>query len=43
MGIGTTVLEAIGNTALVQLRRVVPAGCARILREGREGRTRPAA
>jgi len=25
-----SVLEAIGNTALVELRRVVPAGCARI-------------
>src|SRR5687768_3935913 len=30
MGVSTTVLDAIGNTALVQLRRVVPAGCARI-------------
>ncbi|HKP23172.1 MAG TPA: pyridoxal-phosphate dependent enzyme, partial [Dongiaceae bacterium] len=28
---GATVLDAIGNTALVQLRRVAPAGCARIL------------
>jgi cysteine synthase A len=26
-----SVLEAIGNTSLVQLRRVVPAGCARIV------------
>lgn len=25
-----SVLEAIGNTALVELRRVVPAGCARV-------------
>ena len=25
------ILDAIGNTSLVQLRRVVPAGCARIL------------
>src|SRR5688572_19404295 len=31
MDVGTTILDAIGNTALVQLRRVVPAGCARIL------------
>src|SRR5262245_61310537 len=31
MELGATVLDAIGNTALVQLRRVVPAGCARIL------------
>src|SRR5688500_18874686 len=26
-----TVLEAIGNTPLVALRRVIPAGCARIV------------
>jgi cysteine synthase A len=26
-----TILQAIGNTPLVQLRRVVPAGCARIV------------
>jgi cysteine synthase A len=31
MDASATVLDAIGNTALVQLRRVVPAGCARIL------------
>ncbi len=31
MGIGASVLEAIGNTPLVALRRVVPPGCARIL------------
>lgn len=31
MSIATTVLDAIGNTALVQLRRVVPAGCARVV------------
>jgi cysteine synthase A len=30
MGISSNVLEAIGNTALVELRRVVPTGCARI-------------
>jgi cysteine synthase A len=30
MGIGGSVLEAIGNTSLVELRRVVPPGCARI-------------
>src|SRR5687768_7006324 len=30
MGVSATVLDAIGNTALVQLRRVVPAGCAKI-------------
>ncbi len=30
MGISTSVLEAIGNTPSVELRRVVPAGCARI-------------
>jgi cysteine synthase A len=29
--ISASVLEAIGNTALVQLRRVVPPGCARIV------------
>ena len=31
MDLGATVLDAIGNTALVQLRRVVSPGCARIL------------
>jgi cysteine synthase A len=31
MNVSTTVLEAIGNTSLVQLRRVVPPGCARIV------------
>jgi cysteine synthase len=30
MGISSSVLEAIGNTSLVELRRVVPADCARI-------------
>lgn len=30
MGISSNVLEAIGNTSLVELRRVVPPGCARI-------------
>lgn len=30
MGISSNVLEAIGNTPLVELRRVVPPGCARI-------------
>lgn len=30
MGISGSVLEAIGNTSLVELRRVVPPGCARI-------------
>jgi cysteine synthase A len=30
MAAGGSVLEAIGNTALVELRRVVPPGCARI-------------
>jgi len=30
MSIEQTVLEAIGNTSLVQLRRVVPPGCAKI-------------
>jgi cysteine synthase A len=30
-GISAGVLEAIGNTALVQLSRVVPEGCARIV------------
>jgi cysteine synthase A len=25
-----SILQAIGNTSMVQLRRVVPAGCARI-------------
>src|SRR5262245_53514017 len=31
MKIATNVLEAIGNTPLVQLRKVVPPGCARVL------------
>ena len=31
MAVSATVLDAIGNTALVQLRRVVPAGCSQIL------------
>jgi len=31
MGIAQSVLEAIGDTPLVELRRVVPAGCARIV------------
>jgi cysteine synthase A len=31
VGVSTSVLEAIGNTALVQLRRIPPPGCARIL------------
>ncbi|MFP5355372.1 MAG: PLP-dependent cysteine synthase family protein, partial [Gemmatimonadota bacterium] len=31
MRISNSVLEAIGNTSLVQLRRVVPEGCARIV------------
>lgn len=31
MGISRNVLEAIGNTSLVALRRVVPPGCARIV------------
>lgn len=31
MRIAKTVLEAIGNTPLVQLHRVVPPGCARVL------------
>jgi cysteine synthase A len=30
MGISRNVLEAIGNTSLVELHRVVPPGCARI-------------
>src|SRR5512146_2163307 len=30
MGISRNVLEAIGNTSLVELRKVVPRGCARI-------------
>lgn len=30
MGVRRNVLEAIGNTSLVELRRVVPEGCARI-------------
>ncbi|HYM62114.1 MAG TPA: cysteine synthase family protein [Thermoanaerobaculia bacterium] len=29
-GISSSVLEAIGNTALVELRRVVPPGCAKV-------------
>lgn len=29
-GIGSNVLETIGNTPLVRLRRVVPSGCAEI-------------
>lgn len=31
MGISSNVLEAIGNTSLVELRKVVPPGCARVL------------
>ena len=31
MNSGTNILQAIGNTSLVQLRRVVPPGCARVL------------
>lgn len=31
MGIARSVLEAIGDTPLIELRRVVPSGCARIL------------
>jgi cysteine synthase A len=30
-GIAPTILQAIGNTPLVELRRVVPEGCARIV------------
>jgi cysteine synthase len=30
MGVSASVLETIGNTSLVELRRVVPAGCAKI-------------
>lgn len=30
MSIGTNILQAIGNTSLVQLRNVVPQGCAKI-------------
>jgi cysteine synthase A len=30
MGVSSSVLDAIGNTPLVELRRVVPPGCARI-------------
>lgn len=30
MSIGSNVLKAIGNTSLVQLRKVVPPGCAKI-------------
>jgi cysteine synthase A len=31
MGVSASVLETIGNTSLVELRRVVPAGCAKIV------------
>src|SRR5947199_9458175 len=31
MSLSANVLETIGNTPLVELRRVVPDGCARIL------------
>jgi cysteine synthase A len=31
MGISTNVVDAIGNTSLVELRRVVPARCAKIV------------
>ncbi|UCC45403.1 MAG: cysteine synthase family protein [Candidatus Zixiibacteriota bacterium] len=31
MSISTSILHAIGNTSLVQLRNVVPPGCARVL------------
>ena len=31
MNVSASVLKAIGNTSLVELRRVVPPGCARIL------------
>ncbi|MFH2035434.1 MAG: cysteine synthase family protein [Candidatus Zixiibacteriota bacterium] len=30
MNIGNNILQAIGNTSIVQLRKVVPAGCAKI-------------
>jgi len=30
MGVGANILQAIGNTSLVQLRNVVPPGCARV-------------
>jgi cysteine synthase A len=30
MNIGTNILQAIGNTSIVQLRKVVPPGCAKI-------------
>ncbi len=30
MTVSTSVLDAIGNTSMVELRRVVPAGCARV-------------
>src|SRR5215204_4959844 len=30
MTIGSNVLDTIGNTSLVELRRVVPPGCARV-------------
>jgi cysteine synthase A len=31
MGASASILDAIGNTPLVELRRVVPAGCGRVL------------
>ncbi len=31
MSVGSNILQAIGNTSLVQLRRVVPPDCARVL------------
>lgn len=31
MPFGQNILHAIGNTSLVQLKRIVPAGCARVL------------
>jgi cysteine synthase A len=31
MGVSANVLETIGNTSIVELRRVVPAGCAKIV------------
>ncbi len=30
MKVGKTILQAIGNTSLVQLRKVVPSGCAKV-------------
>jgi len=30
MSVGASVLKAIGNTSMVQLRKVVPSGCAKI-------------